>query len=377
MKNSLKKRNAREFIQNYKFAESIGVNNMDLIDRLLSDSTPFVIYGAQVVAYGAYNAIANLCNRKPKCFVVSNLENNPSDIDGIPVLTLDSVQKDWLIIIGVTELLQTEIVLYLEERGYTNYFLLTQREEHMLMSRHYKNINQFPMACFQDMKEDIDFVMYEVGNHRDKSLSNSPLLQTYETKIQAGAALTDVKIAMLQDNTGDNISERNRQYCEMSAVYWIWKNTNHEWTGIEHYRRHLHVKPEMLHEDIDVLMPLPYMCYPYTVAQFRRFVSEDVLQLLLKALRDLHPEQYPEYNRILYGKYQYTYNLLCARRQVFEDYCGWFFEITEYMERISDEVPAIKDTRALSYVAEVLTNLYFMHNEKKWNIVHVEKSIYI
>ena len=50
------------------------------------------------------------------------------------------------------------------------------------------------------------------------------------------------------DNTGKNISARNKQYCEMTATYWVWKNTHHTWKGIEHYRRHLLVKPEMLAE---------------------------------------------------------------------------------------------------------------------------------
>ena len=105
-------------------------------------------------------------------------------------------------------------------------------------------------------------------------------------------------------------------------------------------------------------------------------MSENVLQALLRALKDLHPDKYEDYYEILYGPYQYTYNLVCARRHVFEDYCNWFFNITEYMETMADNVPEIKETRALSYVAEVLTNLYFMSNSDRWNILHVAKEIY-
>lgn len=350
---------------------------MNLMKMLSSAERSYVIYGAQVVAYGAYNAILHLCKRKPECFVVSNLNNNPKEIDGISVLTLDSVQKEWLVIVAVTELLQQEIVMTLAEQGYNNIFVLTQREEHLLMSEYYNSIGLFPGAEVAKQKEKlVDFVLYEVGNHRDKPLSNPPKLLAYEKRIQAGAALTDIRIASLTDDFGDNISHKNKQYCEMSAVYWIWKNTKNAWTGIEHYRRHLHVKPEMLGNEVDAFLPLPYMCYPCTVNQFRRFVSEDVLQLLLKTLEFLYPKQYSEYQRILYGQFQYTYNLVCARREVFEDYCNWFFSIVEYMEKHAEAVPEIKETRALSYVAEVLTNLYYMHNEKNWKLVHVEKSIY-
>ena len=224
----------------------------------------------------------------------------------------------------------------------------------------------------------VDFVLYEVKNDRDKPLSFHPDLFSYEKTIQAGAALSEKSIAEIKDNTGVNISEKNRMYCEMSAVYWIWKNTKHDWIGIEHYRRHLLVKPEMLKDDIDVIMPLPYICYPHEIAQFLRFTTKDVLDALLKSLQTLHPDEYDSYFNILYGPYQYTYDLVCARRYVFDNYCRWFFEITEYMEKnYIETVPEILHTRALSYVAEVLTNLYFMSHQKDLRIRHVEKEIYV
>ena len=221
-----------------------------------------------------------------------------------------------------------------------------------------------------------DFVLYEVRNDRDKPLSYHPELLSYEKSIQAGAALADRLIADVTDDTGVNISEKNRMYCEMTATYWVWKNTDHDWVGIEHYRRHLLVKPWMLTDDIDAIMPLPYICYPNEAAQFLRFTTKGVLDSLLKALKDIHPDEYDTYHEILYGKYQYTYDLVCARRDVFDDYCRWFFGITEYMETMSDKISEIRETRALSYVAEVLTNIYFMSHQDDLRIRHVEKEIY-
>ena len=76
------------------------------------------------------------------------------------------------------------------------------------------------------------------------------------------------------------------------------------------------------------------------------------------------------------GPYQYTYNLVCARREVFDDYCSWLFEITEHMEnRYGKEVPELIETRAFSYIAEVLTNIYFM-THKNLRILHAEKAIF-
>ncbi len=349
-----------------------------LIEKI-KEMRQFYIYGAQVVAYGAYVAIKELCGRVPAAFLVGKLQGNPKEIDGVPVKEMEQAElaADAFVLVGVTELLQDEIVAALQSRGITNYFLLTANEEHLLMSAYFESIGNFSLAKEGSKNPEVDLAMYEVRNHRDKPLAKRPPLQAYEHTIQAGAAITEERVAPLLDNTGVNISAKNKQYCEMTATYWAWKNTKHAWTGIEHYRRHLLVTPAMMTDDVDAILPLPYLCWPNTLAQFRRFVGADVVDALLRALKALHPNEFEAYEAILKGPYQYTYNLVCARRNVFEDYCTWFFHITEYMETMADAVPALAETRALSYVAEVLTNLYFMSHNTRWNIRHAGKAIYV
>lgn len=47
---------------------------------------------------------------------------------------------------------------------------------------------------------------------------------------------------MIGDDTGENISEENRKYCELTALYWAWKNYdklgNPDYIGFMQYRRH-------------------------------------------------------------------------------------------------------------------------------------------
>jgi len=351
---------------------------MELDDIMAYDHSPFVIYGAQVVAYGAYKAIWYLYKRKPEYFIVSTLDNNPDVIEGIPVYTPEIIPKEWTVIVGVTELLQDEIVKNLQAMGITKFLKLTQSVEHSLMARYFEALGNFKIVEeIKDKAPKIDFVLYEIRNHRDKKLYHPARLKGYERSLQAGSSLTNRRIAELTDDSGENISERNVQYCEMTGSYWVWKNTSHDWVGIEHYRRHLLVSPEMITDDMDAIMPLPYMSYPNVLSQFKRFVSEDVVELLINALKILHPDHYDFYMEILNGQYQYTYNLVSAKKEVFDDYCRWFFEITAYMEQFGDRVPDIITTRALSYVAEVLTNIYFMSNQSKLKIRHVGKAIYV
>lgn len=47
---------------------------------------------------------------------------------------------------------------------------------------------------------------------------------------------------MVGDNTGDNISDKNSSYCELTGLYWLWKNIKADNYGLFHYRRFLDIK---------------------------------------------------------------------------------------------------------------------------------------
>ncbi|UNT93779.1 DUF4422 domain-containing protein [Allobaculum sp. Allo2] len=46
-------------------------------------------------------------------------------------------------------------------------------------------------------------------------------------------------LGYLRDNTKDNIASKNKSWCELTGLYWIWKNdTESDWISISHYRRY-------------------------------------------------------------------------------------------------------------------------------------------
>jgi hypothetical protein len=246
------------------------------------------------------------------------------------------------------------------------------------MSEYYANTGRFPLTVkaldHRGAGSNGGFSLYEVRHHLDKPLRNRPKLRPWEIPIQAGAELTGIRICEKLDNDGDNISDKNKQYCEASAMYKVWKSASAAWVGIEHYRRHLLVTPDMLSDDIDVIMPLPYACYPNPESQFRRFVGEEIAMAMHTALRELYPDKYEAYAGCLDGKYHYAYNMIVAKKAIFDKFCEWAFNVTAYIETLA--LQSVKETRALAYVTEQLTSIYFMSNQDKLKIRHAEKAIY-
>ena len=85
-----------------------------------------------------------------------------------------------------------------------------------------------------------DIALY-VCCHRESEIPKHPLLRP----IQVGAALAEQHFpGFLYDDDGENISERNRAYCELTAQYWAWKNSHAEYCGFFHYRRFLYPDTE-------------------------------------------------------------------------------------------------------------------------------------
>lgn len=61
--------------------------------------------------------------------------------------------------------------------------------------------------------------------------------------LHVGKAGKDLDLGFQGDNTGDNISEKNATFCELTGIYWAWKNLSADYVGLCHYRRHFRGKP--------------------------------------------------------------------------------------------------------------------------------------
>lgn len=66
-----------------------------------------------------------------------------------------------------------------------------------------------------------------------------------------GAGLVDrVSEELMRDDTGENISSRNRTFNELTVMYWAWKNVEADYYGLCHYRRYMNFSGRLLEENI-------------------------------------------------------------------------------------------------------------------------------
>lgn len=368
----------------------------------------FYIYGAGIVATSIYTAIRELYNCSPKAFLVSGREGNPFEIDGIPVLVLSEIEvadSNVKYLIATPEIHQEVIVESLFQLGIEEeqLILIDNQMENALLEEYYcslqeletlsellQNVNSFnngdvKQVCSSHYNTKLievmrGFLVYQAKCHVDKPLNNPIPTPDYVCPIQVGAALTDKVIADVRDNFGDNISHKNRNYCELTGTYFAWKNSRTSYKGLCHYRRVFDISEEQLqtlinrYEDVDVILPYPSVHYPDISGQHKRYINEDDWNAMLMAMKEVAPEYYEAYIKdVSKQRYFYNYNMLIAKNEVFDDYCNFLFTVLEKTEELTVPKGWERADRFAGYLGENLTTIYFRKNQDNLKIVHAGK----
>ena len=216
------------------------------------------------------------------------------------------------------------------------------------------------------------FSIYMAKSHVDKKLAEDcESLYTYP--IQVGAALTEQKICELRDNIGDNLSLRNRDYCELSALYWAWKNDlKSDYIGLCHYRRRFVLTEKQFayieEQDLDAVYTVPKIIdqgVEYEFVERCNHVKEEVWEFLEEAIYKLYPDYAEAWEELKRTFFLITLNMAIMKRNVLEDYCSWLFDILAEVDRHYTDRGIQPDNRYLGYLGECLTTVYVIKN-REW-----------
>lgn len=350
-----------------------------------------VIYGAQGIALGAYEAIRKLYPDKDICFLVTERKGNAAYLSGVPVVELNTFagrlsqkEKDNTeILIATPENVMEEIEESLNERGLYCHVRLTSRRWAELVSYHYVCDKKFlPLSALPVGYHKPDIHLFMAKYYKDTPLASEYPMPQWVVPIQVGASLCRERVANLLDCDGENISGKNGNYSELTALYWIWKNRllsesanpEYEYYGLAHYRRILELSVDdvlrLADNGVDAVLPYPMPYEPNIQVHHERYLKSEDWEAVLMAVSELQPDYMELFLSLLHQKYLYNYNIMVARKQVLADYCGWLFPILEKVEQLSVPIGRERSDRYIGYVGETLATLYFMANKDKLNIAH-------
>ena len=351
-----------------------------------------VIYGAQSIALGAYEAIHNLYPAKEvRCFLVTERAMNAESISGVPVYVLNDFSKTLSleeknnieILIATPENVMSEIEKNLDEQKMFCHVRLTSLQWAKMMGYYYAaNKEYIPLSALPCGYHRADLNMFMAKYHKDKVLKNRYCLPEWITPIQVGAALCDMRVADVLDCQGENISYKNPNYSELTALYWVWKNCllskaddeNYKYYGLSHYRRVLELTEEdimkLADNDVDVVLPYPMPYEPNVNAHHERYIKKEDWEAVICATQELQPKYAEKFPCIMKQKFLYNYNIILAKKDVLTKYCNWLFPILERVEELSLPKGHERADRYMGYIGETLETLYFTVNKEWLNITH-------
>ena len=218
-----------------------------------------------------------------------------------------------------------------------------------------------------------------------------PELDKCYQPILVGADMADedtLKYALVHrwqtDNTGDNISRKNGDYCELTGLYWMWKNSDSDIVGLCHYRRYFStvtgkVKNFMSGKVEDIYTEdkiKKYMSKYDIIMHNRTYIKSNVYQqyadnhdvVYMERIRQIIERQCPEYissfEQVMSGKSLHFLNMFITRKEMMDSYCEWLFGILTELENINWQEDRTCP-RLYGFLSERLFDVWVRYNRLK------------
>lgn len=190
------------------------------------------------------------------------------------------------------------------------------------------------------------------------------------------------------DNIGDNISEKNPSYCELTGLYWIWKHKNDKNVGLSHYRRYFSkyssrgrmyfvtlikgkvtpVSVEKLDEILqktDWILSEPEQGGEGTIEQqFNHFHNQNDLKITRQVIAELSPEVLTAFDQTMQQSQISFYNMFYTSKAEMNAYCNWLFKILFEVEKRTDITDYDQyQQRLYGFLGERLLNVWLKYRQ--------------
>lgn len=230
--------------------------------------------------------------------------------------------------------------------------------------------------------------------------------------VQVGCALRETLFPdMLHDHEGENISETNPRFCELTAQYYAWKNVKADYYGFFHYRRYFCFNEQKkkkydiwgnlieqcideeairdngwdektiseLVQKYDLILPeiKDITKMPGNIKSNREqylssgYLHKEDLDIMMDVLGEKYPAFVPYAQKYLDGHETYLNNMFIMKKSLFETYSKWAFDILlECDKRIDFTDYSVEAIRTPGHLAERLVNIFvlYLKDHKKCRI---------
>ena len=210
--------------------------------------------------------------------------------------------------------------------------------------------------------------------------------------IHVGKHHSKYALEMQGDDTGENISEKNESYCELTGIYWAWKNLKDiDYIGLCHYRRYfnfhesagLYVGHTIIKTDelkaVNLEIPVldkifkkhrviltepSFFKYSIFIQYSMSHISDDY-RTLTAVIKELYPDYSMDWEILSRASNKICfYNMFIMKKEDFDSYCKWLFDILfEVEKRIDISCYNNIQKRVFGYLGERLLQLYVSHNK--------------
>lgn len=213
-----------------------------------------------------------------------------------------------------------------------------------------------------------------VATHKTYKMPQDPLY----VPLQVGSE-GKPDLGYTRDNTGDNISDKNPNYCELTGLYWAWKHLDTDYLGLVHYRRYFskgmlkkHILQkkdvENLLQQADVILPKKRNYYiETTYNQYIHAHHEEDLVQTKAILAEKYPEYLDAFEKVMQSTSGHRFNMMIMKKDKLDAYCTWLFDVLQELEHrldITDYTPY--DARVYGFVAERLLDVWVETNQIRY-----------
>lgn len=209
--------------------------------------------------------------------------------------------------------------------------------------------------------------------------------------IQVGAESNE-DIGFFKDNVGENISLKNPYFCELTGLYWAWKNLKADYIGLVHYRRYFTCKRfvpitekrkfdviatkkqiEDKLKKVDIILPKKRNYFIENIySHYKHTMYIEPLDETGKIIQEKYPKYYKEFENLKKTTKMHAFNMLIMKKEYLDMYCTWLFDILfELEKRVDFSKYDSFHARFFGRVSERLLDVWIKTNNYKYEEMKV------